>query len=416
MGSFRDVRMIGFASRTLVRDALAWIDAQTRRCDAVPVPLARCAGRVLATDVLAAMSVPEFARSAMDGYALRASETTGAGDYNPLSLQLLGEAFPGRAFEGEVLPGTAVRIMTGAPLPRGADAVLPVEFAREEGQQVQVLAPVPSGKHVGTPGEDVQAGQLLLSAGRWLRPQDVAILASIGIAQVNVIRRPEVLILATGNELVAPGQVRQPYQIYDANSSMLRGLIERDGGVVSSAQLLPDGRDILQQALTAASPDVILISGGSSVGAEDHAPGLVRELGELPIHGLAMRPSSPAGIGRIGRSLVFLLPGNPVSCLCAYDFFAGRAIRQLGGRSAQWPYSTLTAPLDRKLVSAIGRLDYARVRLVNGKVEPVALSGASVLSSTVRADGFVVIPEEIEGYSAGTEVQVFLYDAVGSGG
>ncbi|MDB5340417.1 MAG: molybdenum cofactor biosynthesis protein [Planctomycetaceae bacterium] len=416
MGSFRDVRMMGFASRTLVHDALQWIDAQTPRCGSEAVPLAHCAGRILATDVIAAMSVPEFARSAMDGYALRAAETTGAGDYNPLTLQLLGEAFPGRAFEGEVVPGTAVRLMTGAPLPRGADAVLPVEFAQEEGQQVQILAPVPSGKHIGTPGEDVQAGQLLLSAGRRLRPQDVAILASVGIAEAVVVGRPSVLILATGNELVAPGQVRQPYQIYDANSSMLRGLIERDGGVVTAARMLPDGRDILRDALTATAPDVILISGGSSVGAEDHAPGLVRELGDLPIHGLAMRPSSPAGIGRIGKSLVFLLPGNPVSCLCAYDFFAGRAIRQLGGRGSQWPYPTLTAPLDRKLVSAIGRLDYARVRISDGKVEPLALSGASVLSSTVRADGFVVIPEEIEGYGAGTEVKVFLYDAVGSSG
>lgn len=407
--------MQGFASRTLVHDALRWIDGQTRLCGSEAVPLEQCAGRVLAADVIATMSVPEFARSAMDGYALRAAETTGAGDYNPLSLQLLGEAFPGRAFEGEVVAGTAVRIMTGAPLPHGADAVLPVEFAQEVGQQIQVLAAVPSGKHIGTPGEDVQAGQLLLSAGRRLRPQDVAILASIGAAQAAVVRQPTVLILATGNELVAPGQWRDRYQIYDANSSMLRGLVERDGGVVSAAKMLPDGRDVLRHELIATAPAVILISGGSSVGAEDHAPGLVRELGELPIHGLAMRPSSPAGIGRIGESLVFLLPGNPVSCLCAYDFFAGRAIRQLGGRSSQWPYPTLSAPLDRKLVSAIGRLDYARVRVAAGKVEPLALSGASVLSSTVRADGFVVIPEEVEGYGAGTEVKVFLYDAVGSG-
>lgn len=414
MGSFRDVRMTGFATRTLVADAFQWVDENVRRREPVSLPLAQCTGRMLAADVVAPMSVPEFARSAMDGYAVRAAETTGAGDYNPLPLTMLGDAFPGRAFPGEVLAGTCVRIMTGAPLPSGADAVVPVEFAQETDQTVHILAPVPAGKHVGTPGEDVQAGQVLLACGRCLRPQDVAILASVGLDRAPVIRQPNVMILATGNELVAPGERRQPHQIYDANSSMLRALVERDGGIVSEARILPDGRDVLREALRTSTADVILMSGGSSVGAEDHAPTLVRELGELPIHGLAMRPSSPAGMGRIGNSLVFLLPGNPVSCLCAYDFFAGRALRQLGGRTAAWPYPAVTGFLDRKLVSAVGRLDYARVSIKDGKVQPIALSGASVLSSTVRADGFVVIPEDIEGYPAGTTVTVFLYDVVNS--
>jgi len=155
---------------------------------------------------------------------------------------------------------------------------------------------------------------------------------------------------------------------------------------------------------------VILVSGGSSVGSEDHAPPLIAQVGELAIHGVAMRPSSPAGIGRIGDALVFLLPGNPVSCLCAYDFFAGRAIRLRGGRSADWPHRTLRAVVARKVVSAIGRVDYCRIRLVDEKVEPIALSGASILSSTTRADGFVIVPSESEGYGPGTEVTVYLYD------
>jgi molybdopterin molybdotransferase len=156
--------------------------------------------------------------------------------------------------------------------------------------------------------------------------------------------------------------------------------------------------------------DVVLVSGGSSVGQEDHAPALLREHGELAIHGLAMRPSSPAGMGRLGERLVFLLPGNPVSCLCAYDFFAGRAIRALGGRAVDWPYGRITAPLARKIVSTVGRLDYQRVRVVAGRVEPLAISGASILSSTVRADGFVLVPPDSEGYPPGVEVEVLLYD------
>ena len=156
---------------------------------------------------------------------------------------------------------------------------------------------------------------------------------------------------------------------------------------------------------------MILVSGGSSVGTEDHAPRLLAELGELVIHGVAMRPSSPAGAGMIGTAWVFLLPGNPVSCLCAYDFFAGRAIRLCGGLPGGWPHRTRACRLTRKIASAIGRVDYCRVRLDGDQAEPIALSGASILSSTTRADGFVIVAPESEGCGAGAEVTVYLYDA-----
>jgi len=208
----------------------------------------------------------------------------------------------------------------------------------------------------------------------------------------------------------APGTRKDQYEIYDANSYMLHGLISRDGGVLEKHIRTGDAQEIIRKSLAATGADVILVSGGSSVGSEDYAPQLVAELGELPIHGVAMRPSSPAGIGRIGNVLVFLLPGNPVSCLCAYDFFAGRAIRMLGGRSPEWPYRTVECTVARKIVSAIGRVDYCRVRLVDGAVEPIALSGASILSSTTRADGFVIVPAQSEGYGPGMNVTVHLYD------
>lgn len=419
MSSGRDVRMRGFASRKLVREALDWIDAQTvPMTESEMIELSECRGRILADEIQAPISVPEFHRSAMDGYALIGSETAGAGDYNPLSFRLIGEAFPGLPFMGKVVPGTAVRIMTGAPLPHGADAVIPVEFTHEPAGSpgstacVEVTEPVAPSKNVGWRGEDITSGSTLLPRHRRLRPQDAAILASVGIAQVAVIQRPSVLILTTGNELVPPGAARQPYQIFDANSSLLRSLVERDGGEVTEASWLRDDRDLLRAKLISTNADVILISGGSSVGAEDHAPGLVAELGLLAIHGIAMRPSSPAGMGQIGNKLVFLLPGNPVSCLCAYDFFAGRAIRRLGGQATAWPYAIRKAILARNLVSAVGRLDYVRVQFVDGRVDPLAISGASILSSTVRADGFVVIPEDLEGYPAGSEVEVYLYDTI----
>jgi molybdopterin molybdotransferase len=402
--------MRGFSQRATVDLAIAWIDRASATLPATDCPLSVSAGRVLARPLTAPINVPEFVRSAMDGYAVRSEETTGVGDYNPAEFQVIGESFPGRPADVVVSPGSCVRIMTGAPLPAGADAVVPVENTRKSSRGIEVTEPVPFGKNVGRVGEDITMGEVVLPAWRRLRPQDVAVAASLGFENLSVVQRPRVRILLTGNELVTAGQLRGPYQIYDANSHMLRGLVERDGGEVETVQHLPDSPSQIREALTTPGADVILVSGGSSVGEEDYAPGLVAELGELPIHGIAMRPSSPTGLGRIGETLVLLLPGNPVSCLCAYDFFAGRAIRRLGGRSSAWPYRSSRAPLARKLVSAIGRVDYCRVRLTPEGIEPLALSGASVLSSTTRADGFVVAPEMSEGYGPGTEVTVYWYD------
>jgi molybdopterin molybdotransferase len=196
--------------------------------------------------------------------------------------------------------------------------------------------------------------------------------------------------------------------IADANGPMLAALAARDGGAVDPHGLVRDDADAIAAALLA-DADVVIVSGGSSVGIEDLAPGLVAAHGELAVHGIAMRPSSPTGMGRIGSRLVFLLPGNPVSSLCAYDFFAGRAIRVLGGRAAEWPYRTVRGRLTRKISSPIGRLDYARVTVSDGFVEPLAVAGASILSSTTRADGFVIVADDSEGFPAGADVDVWLY-------
>lgn len=414
--SFHDVRMRGFTSRVRVDDAWRWIDQVASRLEAEVVPLADVTGRVLAETVVARIDVPSFTRSAMDGYALHGDETTGATAYAPATFRLVGDSMPGHPFDGVVIAGTAVRIMTGAPLPRGADAVMPAEFAREVTDArtgirlVEIQSDVPVGKNIGQLGEDVRAGAEVLSSRRRLRPQDVGLLAAVGCDRIAVVREPRVRMLITGNEIVAPGATRRPFQIVDSNSLMLAGLITRDGGTIESSHLLPDHRDVLREQLAVPGGDVILVSGGSSVGAEDHAPALVAELGELAIHGVAMRPSSPAGMGRVDGALVFLLPGNPVSCLCAYDFFAGRAIRRLGGRSPDWPYSTRQAEVGRKIVSAVGRVDYTRVRLVEERVEPIAISGASILTSTTQADGFVIVPAELEGFAPGSTVTVHLYD------
>jgi molybdopterin molybdotransferase len=233
-------------------------------------------------------------------------------------------------------------------------------------------------------------------------------MSSLGLDRAGVIRRPRVRLAITGNELLPSGSRPRGFHITDANGPMLAALAERDGAVVDFPGLVRDDDSAILAALQA-DADVVVVSGGSSVGIEDLAPTLVAAHGELAVHGIAMRPSSPTGMGTIGPRLVFLLPGNPVSALCAYDFFAGRAIRGLGGRSQAWPYQSVRATLARKISSPIGRLDYARVRLEDGRVEPLSVAGASVLSSTTRADGFVIVGDDSEGFAAGSEVDVWLY-------
>jgi molybdopterin molybdotransferase len=357
------------------------------------------------------VDVPGFDRATMDGYALVADSTEGATAYTRIPLTVIGDSMPGSPFDGSVSAGEAVRVMTGAPMPQGTDAVLPAEWVETESAnpcKISALAAVSPGKNLGKRGEDIVCGATLLEPGRVLRPQDLGVLSSVGQGEVPVIRRPRVRLVVTGNELLPSGSHPSGFHIVDANGPMLSALVERDGGLVDFPGLVRDDQNAILEALQS-DADVVIVSGGSSVGIEDLAPVLVAQHGELAVHGIAMRPSSPTGLGRMGHRLVFLLPGNPVSSLCAYDFFAGRAIRALGGRPKEWPYRAIGGRLSRKISSPIGRLDYVRVKIDGDLVEPLAVGGASILSSTTRADGFVIVGDDSEGFAAGSEVKVWLY-------
>jgi molybdopterin molybdotransferase len=406
----RDVRMRGFAERADVEDVDAFLRIHTAPLLAEDVELRLCAGRVLAEDVRAEVDVPAFPRASMDGYAVRGEDTFGASAYEPVSLSVLGETLPGRSFAGQVGKGCAVRVMTGAPLPAGTDAVVMAEACVEQGGRVEVSEAVAPRKHVGAVGEDVRCGELVLARGRRLRPQDAGLLAAIGVARPRCVRRPRVALVITGDELLPAGSRPSGVRIVDSNSVMLAALVARDGGELLPFELLPDRPERIRAALADTRPDVTLVSGGSSVGKEDFAPRLLAELGSLDFHGISMRPSSPAGVGRIGTRFVFLLPGNPVSCLCAYEFFAGPTLRGLGLRSRAWPHRRVTLPLARKLVSASGRTDYVRVAIEAGRVVPIGTAGASILSSSVRAAGCVIVPRQLEGMPEGALVDVLLYD------
>ena len=408
---FFDVRMRGFSARTSVADAVALIRNRVTALAAEAISIEEASGRVLALPVIASVAVPHFDRAAFDGYAVRADETTEATGERPLSLRIAGEAMPGRPFDLDLQSGEAVRIMTGSPLPVKADAVLPVEFAREANDVLSVFEPIAAGKNVSRIGEDVPAGRTVLDAGRVLRPQDLGLLSSIGVGRVEVIRRPRVAILVTGEEILPPGSKPEGYRIVDSNSVVLRALVQRDGGDALPRRHRPDRPELIRQVMLESNWDVLLVSGGTSVGREDFAPKLVAELGELPVHGVAMRPASPTGIGFVGGRAVFLLPGNPAACVCGYDMFAGRAIRLLGGRSDALPYPPVVRPVARRIPSVAGRVEF--VRVIDGPtgIEPVPASGASNLSSTVTADGFVLVPPERDAYEPGEQALLHLYDA-----
>lgn len=394
---------------TPVAMAIAWIDAQVPCLHAESVALTAAAGRVLAEEVVSLVAVPHFVRAMMDGFAVHAADIAGATEQTPVMLQITGTVLPARPWPGTVSAGCAVRITTGAPLPAGADAVLPIEYTSNDAGQVMAKLALPVGKHVGRIGEDIAKGTTVLSEGRVLRPQDIGVLSSLGISTVQVLRRPRVRLVITGNELLPAGSLPTGTQIADANGPMLQALIERDGGLCHYPGVTPDDRAAIAAEMQA-DTEIVLVAGGSSVGVEDFAPQLLASAGELAIHGVALRPGSPTGMGRIGSRLVFLLPGNPVACLCAYDLFVGRAVRALGGRSPAWPYRSQHLPLASELTAIHGRVDYVRVVIDNGQVRPLALGGASLLSSTTRADGFLLLGPQGEEHLPGEVVEVFLYD------
>ncbi len=406
-----DIRMKGFKEKRNVSEFLKIIDENVLTINEFEiVDLHHASGRVLAITIKSEINVPGFNRSAMDGYALKGEETFGADLYAPLEFKIIGVSLPAKPFEGKLELNNAVRIMTGSPMPLGADAVIPFELAKEEGGILKVIEAIPPGKNVGKIGEDVRVGQEIFPPGRKIRPQDVGLLASIGFPNLKVLRKPVVEIFITGDELLPPGSMPIGSKIVDSNSVMLESLVFRDIACLPKIIRLQDSRELIKSAIIESDADFILISGGSSVGQEDHAPTIVSELGEILIHGVALRPASPSGMGKINKKVVFLIPGNPVSCLCAYDLFASRAIRKFAGLNYNIPYRTVFLQLGSKVSSMVGRMDYVRVKISNQLAEPLAISGASMLSTTTFADGFILVPPECEGFPAGEKVEIYLYD------
>ena len=402
-----------FFTTATVAEALAAF-RPARRTPVEVVASAEALGRVPAREVTAPTDLPGFARSTVDGYAVRAADTFGASEGLPSYLDVAGQVRMGEVPDVEVAPGGAVTIPTGGALPAGADAVVMVEQTqRTMPGTIEVVKPVAAGDGIVRADEDVTAGAGLVPAGRPLRSQDLGLLAGAGVTEVAVHARPRVAVLSTGDEVVPPstGELA-PGQVRDATASALAGLVTTAGGIAELRGIVPDDAGALGSAMRAAMAvsDLVVVSAGSSVGARDETAGVVEGLGEpgIVFHGLAVKPGKPTLLAECDGVPIVGLPGNPLSALVVFRLVGVPLVWQLAGCPNPPAEPTTSARLGRPIASAAGRLDVVQVQVDDGVAEPL-VGASALLSLLTRAHGYVVVPEPETGLDAGSEVTVTLY-------
>ncbi len=399
-----------------VEDALDLVLAQVHPLDPERVPILDALGRVLAEDVYADTDIPPLSNSAMDGYAVRAADTLDASPQSPARLQVIHDLPAGYTTDLEVTTGAAIRIMTGAPIPPGADAVVPFEEVELDGGWVAIQRAYAVGKNVRPAGEDVRRGQLVLREGTVVRPQEVGMLAALGRREALAIRRPLVGILATGDELVNPGSPLTPGKIRNANSYSNAAQVLKYGGVPVLLGIARDDVGEVTERVRAGLDrgiDLLLTSGGISAGDFDVVKEVLAIEGEMSFWQVRMRPGKPLAFGRIGDVPLIGLPGNPVSAMISFELFARPAILQMLGRE-DLTKPTVQATLAEDVKTRAGFRHFLRVVLEKEDGRYLARltggQGSGILLSMVRAHGLAVIPEAEAGLRAGSTVQVMLLD------
>jgi molybdenum cofactor synthesis domain-containing protein len=372
------------------------------------VPLGEANGRVLAVAVIATSDVPPFSRAAMDGYAVRAEDTFGASRAEPRTLTCVEQVFTGQVPARAIGSGQCAEIATGAPMPDGADAVVMVEETSADAARVQVFTPVYPKQNVGRQGADIQQGQTVLATGEVLNASRVGALAALGTMEVAVYERPRVAILSTGNEIVDPGQPLAPGQIYDINRFTVSAVVAEHGGVPVTYKTALDTIDDLSRAVDEClQDDVLVFSGGSSVGERDLILDVIAAEGEVLFHGIALKPGKPTAFGVVRGKLVFGLPGYPTSCLTNAYLLLAPALRGIA-RLPVLAIRSLMLPLSDRIVSTPGRYQIYTVRLANGTAVP-AFKASGDITSMSRADGYIEIPTNTDIVEKGEMVEVKLF-------
>ena len=393
------------------------LEEALRLADGATVPLDRTeridldegVGRVLADTVVADRDVPPFDRGAMDGYAVIARDTFGASRMNPRVLQCIETVHTGDVPSRTLEPGQCTQIATGAPMPDGADSVVMVEETdRRDGDQVTIFTPVYPRQHVGRRAADIASGDELLRPGALLTPSRVGAIAALGMATIEVYARPHVAILSTGNEIVPPGQPLGPGQIYDINRFTLGSVIREHGGVPVPFPTPQDNLDELSDAVDAClEHDILVFSGGSSVGERDLTIDVIQRKGEILFHGIAVKPGKPTVFGTIGATPVLGMPGYPTSCLSNAYMLLVPMLRRVG-RLPSHRFRTVSVPASQRFVSTTGRHQFYTVRVVNGLAVP-AFKASGDITSMSQADGYIEIPAQTDLVDKGETVVVKLF-------
>ncbi len=409
--------------RLSVQEALQRILAGFQPTDVGQIPLAKAAGRVLAQDLIAGQDMPAFDNSGMDGFAVRAADIRSASPDSPVELVVSQDIPAGHQPEQALQPRQAARIMTGAPLPAGADTVIPVEATDQSSRglnaplptSVRILTPGRPGDYVRPRGQDVTAGECLLNVGRRLQPQDLGLLASLGYAQVQVFRKPRVALLTTGDELASPGQPLKPGQIYESNSLVLAALVERFAGEICYQQTAPDQPEIIRQKLddaAAAHPDLLLTSAGVSVGVFDYVRDIITRNGSLNFWQVNIRPGKPLTFGDYRGIPIIGLPGNPVSSFVTFLVFVVPVLHRLAGLPA--PHRRTQQVTLGEPVESDGRESYLRVTLreIDGRMFAFLSGhqGSGNLAALSRSNALLIVPSGVKSLPSGTETQVWLLD------
>jgi molybdopterin molybdotransferase len=389
-------------ARQLIADACRPIDRTER------VRIVDANGRVAAADVASTRDVPPFSRAGMDGYAVRAEDTFGASRYEPKTLRVIEKVYTGQVPTKTIEAGTAVEIATGAPMPPGADAVVMVEETEKADDTVRVLTPVYPRQNVGRQGADIVVGQTVIATGNVLNPSRIGALAALGVSEVEVFARPTIAILSTGNEIADPGAELKPGQIYDINKFTLSTIIAEHGGVPMPFATAQDTIEALESAIDAVgSCDVLVFSGGSSVGERDLILDVIGRKGEIVFHGIAVKPGKPTVFGTINGKPMFGMPGYPTSCLSNAYMLLVPALRAMA-RLKPRPLPTVTLPLGQRIVSTTGRHQFYTVRIVDGQAMP-AFKASGDITSMSQADGYIEIPAQTDIVEKGEVVEVKIF-------
>jgi molybdopterin molybdotransferase len=397
-----------------VEEARDRILSQIDPLQPIELPLPEAEGCVLAEALVAPADIPEFASSAMDGFAVRSSEVADATLDAPVELRIVGRAVIGRRPESTVGGGEAVRIATGAPIPAGADAIVPIENCDVVGDAVRVLGPSPEGKHIRPAGEDVRSGEVLLKAGRRLGAPELGLLATSGFSHPLVHPRPRVVVLSTGDELIPPSRTPEYGQIRDSNAYLLFGALREAGAVPTLAGIVTDEADELKDRVLShlVQADAFISSGGVSVGERDVVKAAFFRRGELDFYRVAMQPGMPQGFGHIEGKPFFGLPGNPVSVFVSFEVFIRPALRKMMGRR-QLFRPEVTARLDADVSGPRGKTQFARVRLRRTKegwvATPTGGRGSNLISTVSRANALAIVPPGVETATAGSEVRAMVF-------